>query len=161
MDFEVGSPIFFCGLCCHMRNGNHTEKCGRCMQIQKGPPTQYEPRPIEESMMKLQKRDCIILPLVLKKKWYDMIKSGVKRQEYRTSKKVCHMIERWVGHWHMNKGQKKLVVTFFLGYQKDRPSMSYLVDYVTYAEESRHPDWGEPEGLHCVIDLSQPVSLGE
>ena len=112
-------------------------------------------------MMPLKKSDCIILPLVLEKKWYDMIASGIKWQEYRTSKNVCHMIERWVGKWHMNRGRKKLVVTFFLGYQKDRPSMSYLVDYVTYAEESRHHEWGEPEGKHCVIELGEQVTFIE
>ena len=110
--------------------------------------------------MTLKKSECTIIPLVLKKKWYDMIESGEKWQEYRTSRTVCHMIERLVGEWHM-KGNKKLVATFFLGYQKERPSVSYLVEFVTYEEDCRHPDWGEPEGRHCVIDLGYKVQLIE
>ena len=111
--------------------------------------------------MELKRSDCLILPLVLKKKWYDMIKSGIKWQEYRTSKNVCRMIERWVGEWYMNNGNKKLVVTFVLGYQKDRPSMSYSVDYVKYEDLCVHPEWGEPKGKHCVIDLGEQVTFIE
>ena len=34
-------------------------------------------------MMKIKKCECSVLHLVLKKKWYDMIASGEKREEYR------------------------------------------------------------------------------
>ena len=48
LNFDVGNNIFYCELCRHMQNGNHTKKCGRCMEIYRGAPTQYEPKPIEE-----------------------------------------------------------------------------------------------------------------
>jgi len=113
--------------------------------------------------MELKRSDCLILPLVLKKKWYDMIASGIKWQEYRNSPTVCRMIERWRGEYYMLMGRKKQVVTFFLGYQKDRPSMSFLVDLVTYENQCTHPEWGEPEGKHCVIDIDnrEQVTLVE
>ena len=111
--------------------------------------------------MEIKKTQCIVLPLVLKKKWFNMIRGGIKHEEYRISKSVCRMIERCVGEWNMNTGQKKLVVTFFLGYQKDRPSMSYLVDTVFYSDYCNHPEWGEPEGWHCVIDLGNKVQIIE
>lgn len=109
--------------------------------------------------MKLNRSDCIILPLVLKRKWYDMIASGKKWQEYRESPTVCRMIERLVGKWYIENGAKKLVVTFYLGYQKDRPSMSYMVDYVTHENIRFHPEWGEPKGFHYVIDIGDRVEL--
>ena len=61
----------------------------------------------------------------------------------------------------MSNGRKKLVVTFFLGYQKDRPSMSYSVDYVKYEDICVHPEWGEPKGRHCVISLCSHIDIVE
>ena len=110
--------------------------------------------------MKLKRSDCIILPLVLKKKWFEMIKSGVKKEEYRTSKNVCRMIERWWGEFEMSSS-KFPVVTFYLGYQKNRPSMSYSPDRVRYLDECYHPEWGETEGKHCVIELGEQVTFVE
>lgn len=37
-------------------------------------------------MKQLKRSECAILPLVLKGKWYDMIASGEKREEYRDAK---------------------------------------------------------------------------
>ena len=34
-------------------------------------------------MDQIRRENCAILPLVLKGKWYDMIASGAKREEYR------------------------------------------------------------------------------
>ena len=34
-------------------------------------------------MEKLNRSDCVVFPLVLKRKWYDMIASGEKTEEYR------------------------------------------------------------------------------
>lgn len=56
------------------------------------------------------------LKLVLKKKWYDMIASGEKTEEYRDV--TDYWIKRISG-----KGYK--LVTFYLGYAKNRPSMTF------------------------------------
>ena len=111
--------------------------------------------------MEVKRNQCVILPLVLKKKWYDMIASGVKKEEYRTSKSVCRMIERWFGEYIMRKDNVDHVVTFYLGYQKDRPSMSFRPVWVGYEDKSNHPEWGEPEGKHCVIELGEQVTFIE
>jgi hypothetical protein len=47
-------------------------------------------------MRKVSRRDCVILPLVLKKRWYDMIDSGEKKEEYREYKDFwIKRIEKW------------------------------------------------------------------
>ena len=56
------------------------------------------------------------LKLVLKKKWYDMIASGEKTEEYRD------ITDYWVKRIS-GKGFK--YVTFYLGYSKNRPSMTF------------------------------------
>ena len=37
----------------------------------------------EDTMQKLKRSECAVLTLVLKRKWYDMIASCEKREEYR------------------------------------------------------------------------------
>lgn len=101
--------------------------------------------------MQLNRNECSVLPLVLHGKWFNMIASGEKREEYRTSKNVCRQIERWVGHSMIM--DKHLVVEFFLGYQRDRPKMAFLAWIPEFRDYAEHPDWGEPEGAHYVIPI--------
>ena len=84
-------------------------------------------------------------------KWFNMIASGKKREEYRTSKNVISQIERWVGHSMIM--DKYMVVEFFLGYQSDRPKMAFLARMPEFRDRSDHPDWGEPEVEHYVIPI--------
>lgn len=56
------------------------------------------------------------LKLVLKKKWYDMIASGQKKEEYR------EITDYWIKRI---SGKEYKFVTFYLGYAKNRPSMTY------------------------------------
>lgn len=53
-----------------------------------------------------------ILHLTLKKKWFDLIKSGVKREEYREMKP----------YWHTRLLNKNYdAIRFRNGYSKDAP----------------------------------------
>lgn len=102
-------------------------------------------------MMRLNRERVAVLPLVLKAKWYDMIASGDKREEYRTSKNVIRQIERWVGRGTIEK--KLLVVEFFLGYQKNRKHMAFLAELPVCRDGAKHPEWGEPKERHYVIPI--------
>lgn len=108
-------------------------------------------------MIKLRKSKCELLHLVLKGEWYDMIASGAKMEEYRTSKRVCAMIEKWYGHCLINK--KKPVVVFFDGYRKCRNCMSLFVDFVCVRDACFNPGWGEPNEPHYVLSLGAKVYL--
>lgn len=109
-------------------------------------------------MRQLKKSECAILPLVLKKKWYDLIDSGEKKEEYREDKPYWDVR---LGHW-LNKAQARNlvpVVAFSLGY---RPaSMFFRVpEYpVMRSCEVWHPEWGETAVPHYVIELGERVEL--
>lgn len=85
------------------------------------------------------------LKLVLKKKWYDMISSGQKLEEYRDvtdywNKRIC--------------GRQKKYVTFYLGYAKNRPSMSF--ELRTPVIGYGIPQWGAELGkLYWVLRLGR------
>lgn len=93
------------------------------------------------------------LKLVLKKKWYDMIASGEKKEEYRELK--AYWIDRlseslepcWFGHPYDS-------VTFYLGYAKNRPSMTFVVDGIEI--RNGREEWGaEPGKKYFVIKLGE------
>ena len=109
-------------------------------------------------MRQLKKSECAILPLVLKKKWYDLIDSGEKKEEYREDKPYWDVR---IGNW-LNKAQSKNlapVVAFSLGY---RPATMFfkVPEYpVMQSDEANHPEWGETAVPHYVIELGERVEI--
>lgn len=108
-------------------------------------------------MKTLKRSECSVLPLVLKGKWYDMIASGVKREEYRDDKPYWNTrISRW-----FNEGMAKVyhVVAFSRGYVK--PTMFFRVRtlLVRTNHRTKYPGWGEPETPHWVIRLGERINL--
>ena len=112
--------------------------------------------------------ECAVLKLVLKRKWYEMIERGEKREEYRAASD--YWLKR-LANWDLNPAGTP-VVEFRLGYAKNAPRMAFWVlgqntagGMKTYAlvdretEKLRHPEWGEPDESHFVIRLGGPVSL--
>jgi len=72
-----------------------------------------------------------ILHLTLKKKWFDMIASGEKREEYREMKP----------YWDNRLMKKKYDAIYFRnGYGKDAPKM--LVEIKAIIEGHGRPEWG-------------------
>lgn len=124
---------------------------------------------MKEKPMILDRNRCEVLTLVLKKKWFDMIATGEKGAEYRTSKNVCSQIERWYGRARIMcsyaKGEspidKCMIVKFCLGYGKDRPTFMRHVLGVEKRCWSLCPDWGEPREPHMVIHLGAPVEFAQ
>lgn len=124
-------------------------------------------------MRQIKKKECSVLNLVLKRKWYEMIASGEKKEEYRESKRHWWIrIARWMadsipdgdGFEVMFGGLKTMVVAFSLGYRK--ADMFFVVDTVLdpdakYPERTCHPEWGEPDFPHYVIKLGERVELVE
>lgn len=84
------------------------------------------------------------LKLVLKKKWYQMIASGEKPEEYREI----------TDYWGRRLTRHYDEVTFYLGYAKERPSMTYEVREITVG--TGNPAWGaEPGRKYYIIKLGQ------
>ena len=105
----------------------------------------------------INRERCTVLTLTLEKKWFDMIGSGEKKQEYRTSEKVLRQIERWYGH-SLIRG-KMMVVKLCLGYQKKRREMTFTTGRPFWSYSSAFPKWGEPDSPHYVIPLLDRVML--
>lgn len=85
------------------------------------------------------------LKLVLKHKWYDMIESGEKKEEYRdikpfwwqrifTSPFQDNLLQGWYD------GRFKYV-TFYRGYASDRKSMTFRLGRVGI--QNARPEWAE------------------
>ena len=96
-----------------------------------------------------------MLTLPIKKKWFDMIKSGEKKEEYREIKKY------WFTRFKNNMGclfDDKLIihlaqgkVIFQNGYQKKAPKIMCKVNITT---EFGKEKWGaEPNKLYYVLKI--------
>ena len=103
-------------------------------------------------MIRLKREDCVLLHLPLKKKWYSMIESGEKREEYRDHKPYWNVrIQNAILE------SKPIVAAFSLG--RHRATMFFDVSAIKAVCGSNHPEWGEPRGLHYVLVLGSRVEL--
>jgi hypothetical protein len=107
-------------------------------------------------MRQLKRSECTILPLVLDGEWYDMIASGEKKEEYRDEKRFWRTRISNVIYKAHNE-DKPIVVAFSRGYKKQ--DMFFVADRILCKKGSNHPEWGEPETAHYVIQLSERVEL--
>ena len=96
------------------------------------------------------------LKLVLKKKWYDMIASGKKKEEYRNlTTYYSRRLETGWNEPHL-KWKKYDTVIFYLGYSKDRPSMSFKFEGVRIG--TGQEEWGaEPNKEYYVIKIGERI----
>lgn len=113
-------------------------------------------------MRKISRKECVILPLVLKKRWYDMIASGVKKEEYRQYKDFwITRIEKWQDARFERPLLEKMkldVIAFSCGYKK--PDMFFVCDRILIKEGApKYPEWGEPNVRHFVLGLGERIEL--
>ncbi len=122
-------------------------------------------------LLKLPRSQCSILPLVLKGKWFDMIERGEKREEYRLATEYWQL--RFF-NWNTKvSSENPPIVEFRRGYTKNSPRMAFWCyglntpgglspyAFVSWDDKCkiRHPEWGEPENAHFVIQLGGRVEL--
>lgn len=104
------------------------------------------------------------LDLILKKKWYDMIASGEKKEEYRELTdywgRRLTTIPNGMLLFSYRNGYEPIPfkhfddVNFHLGYAKDRPTMNLKVEGIEVREG--RPEWGaEPGKKYYVIKLGE------
>lgn len=108
-----------------------------------------------------------VLHLTLKKCWFDMIKSGEKKEEYRELKpywasrltilppEFCKRCNIYDLREHTRDYD---MVVFKNGYSKDAPTI--MVKCGLIAVDKGNPDWGaEPGKEYFVIKLGEQLSL--
>ena len=108
----------------------------------------------QSEMRKLTRNECAVLPLVLKSKWYDMIATGKKIEEYREAKPYWKKrILRW-----LYDPRTTHVVGFSKGY---RTADMFFIACTSWNTRigAEHPEWGEPEAEHYKIYLLERVVL--
>ncbi len=86
-----------------------------------------------------------ILHLTLKKKWFDMIASGEKTEEYREIKP--YWIKRLVKNYNFIK--------FRNGYSPDSPTM--IVELKGIERDIGKPEWGAPDWLVYKLSLGKII----
>lgn len=114
------------------------------------------------------------LHLNLKRQWFDMIKSGEKKEEYREVKQhwerrlVCswslyehHGVKSSI-HWEMfpilNNAFNYKTITFSNGYSKDRPQFEIELKGIEIKEGK--PEWGaQPGKKYFVLTLGEEIVL--
>ena len=105
-------------------------------------------------MRTLKRSECAILPLVLKRRWYDMIASGEKREEYREAKPYWRKrILKW-----LYDPRETHVVAFSLGYREPDMFFWACTSWNTY-RGGGNATWGEPAAEHYTIYLLERIEL--
>jgi hypothetical protein len=116
-----------------------------------------------------------ILHLTLKKKFYDMIASGEKKEEYRDIKPhwVARLVDElrseqketdftFLHHGYLFSMQSAIgydIVQFRNGYRKDSPTMQVEIKDIT--DGFSKPEWCDGEYKPCfVIKLGKILSTG-
>lgn len=109
----------------------------------------------------------IVMPI--KKKWFDLIASGEKKEEYRERKP--YWARRLVGNWHQYNNNSVFYrgdyilpfgvkhVEFRNGYSKNAPTV--IVELLGLEVKEPNPEWCEPEmegGLFFALKLGEIIS---
>lgn len=85
-----------------------------------------------------------ILYLTLKKQWFDMIASGVKREEYREIK------DYWINRLRDTEYD---AIHFRNGYSKGCPAM--LIELIGIRECVGRKEWGAPDEPVFILSLGK------
>jgi len=81
------------------------------------------------------------LKLTLKKKWFDMIASGVKKEEYRAP-------SRWIRSRLVHKVCAYDAVDFTNGYGANKPFIR--VEFLGFEFGDGKPEWGGTKGVYII-----------
>lgn len=91
-----------------------------------------------------------MLTLPIKKKWFDMIKSGEKKEEYREIKPYYD--SRFFNEYKRNNNNLCFYVIFKNGYSKNSPSIKCYISL--YKDLTGKPKWGaEPNKKYYVLKI--------
>jgi hypothetical protein len=103
------------------------------------------------------------LKLTLNKKWFDMIASGEKKEEYREIKpywivRLTNQKEKWVRPLSFWKFANVDTIVFKNGYSKDAPTI--LVECKGISIGNAKPEWSDNwEGGVFVIQLGEIIEI--
>ena len=126
---------------------------------------------------KLRRSECVVLPLVLKRQWYDMIENGTKKIEWRRADYWLNRVHKWFRTAWINSLVP--VVEFRHGYAKDARRMAFVCGWLWNRSKKRftyctppyvwqnanipvqHPELGETQIERVAILVGERVELVE
>ena len=94
-----------------------------------------------------------VLQLTLKKKWFDLIKSGVKKEEYREIKRFweSRFAVMLVNKQHYDR------ILFKNGYSKNAPK--FLIELKGIRIGTGKTEWGAESGIkYFVLELGEIIN---
>lgn len=105
----------------------------------------------------------VILNLTIKRRWFDMIASGEKKEEYSDCEN--RQVQRFLWACNCNDWSKYNPVAIFRnGYRMDSRALAVKIVGADMRGKSevKHPEWGEPRcrRQHFVVELGEIVSRG-
>lgn len=105
----------------------------------------------------------VILNLTIKRRWFDMIASGKKREEYRSAdnRNVAAAYKRLSNYeWPF----ASCMMILRNGYRMDSRALAIILLDMTIRSgaQARHPEWGEPtdRSAHFVIMFDRIITHG-
>ncbi|MDE3276651.1 MAG: hypothetical protein PUJ80_11595 [Verrucomicrobiota bacterium] len=101
----------------------------------------------------------ILLNLTIKRRWFDMIASGEKREEYR---KLDNMQVAKAYARSYCEPKVDGVIVLRNGYRMDCQALAVRVLSISLCMMSlpEHPEWGEPDYPHYAISFGEIVYRG-
>jgi hypothetical protein len=91
-----------------------------------------------------QKNRFKILPLVLKRQWFDLIAAGIKPEEYR------EVTDYWFTRLNPIFNNPPEFIRFYLGYQRNRPMIQ--VRFISIQIGKGKAEWGaDPKEFYYVL----------
>jgi len=102
-------------------------------------------------ILQVQESEKTMLILPIKKKWFDMILSGEKKEEYREIKPYYESRFEHLWQGSLIGGQAQRKIMFRNGYSKNSPS---FIASCTLSIGFGHPEWGaEPNKKYYVLHI--------
>ena len=103
----------------------------------------------------------VILNLTINRKWFALLASGEKREEYRSADNA-QVLNAFVRSAHRSLGDDAVMI-LRNGYRMDSPAIAVHVRGVTLRKgsDALHAVWGEPtDSEHFVIMLGDVMTRG-
>lgn len=89
-----------------------------------------------------------MLTLTIKKKWFDMIRAGIKTEEYREIKPYYQRRFEHLWQGSLIDGRATREIMFRNGYRKDSPS---IIAECSVRIGTGKPEWGAEEGKQYFV----------
>lgn len=100
----------------------------------------------------------VVLNLTIKRKWFDLIRTGEKKEEYRSShnRQVMRLHDKMA---LLERNPAANIAVFRNGYSMDSGAVAVEITGIDLrgGDQAKHPEWGEPtdKELHFVIKLGK------